>query len=189
MSSVSSAAASASAATTLPSFQWSLYYHATQDSEWHAGSFAYLGSFTSFPELWGSLKRIETHFPHGMYFLMKGVPQAGTHGRDTKWERGHHPPLWEHRYNNLGGAYCVKVEKEALNVFQHYAAAAILGEVTRDPTNPIIGVTISPKKGFSILKLWNLSADTFNDPKDVKLLPVAVKTPDILYRRHGDARM
>lgn len=189
MSSVSVSDISSAAATALPSFQWSLYYHATQDSEWHAGSFAYLGTFTSFPELWGGLKRIETHFPHGMYFLMKGVPQAGTHGRDTKWERGHHPPLWEHRYNNLGGAYCVKVEKEALNVFQHYAAAAILGEVTKDPANPIIGVTISPKKGFSILKLWNLSADTFNDPKDVKLLPVAVKTPDILYRRHGDARM
>jgi hypothetical protein len=149
--------------------------------------------------MWGALKRIETHFPHGMYFLMKGVPSTEVPGSDgplagpgregPKWEKGHHAPLWEHKYNVHGGAYCIKVERDGLDVFQHYAAAAILGEITSNPANPIIGVTISPKKGFYIMKLWNTSSDDFKDPRDIKLLPLSVKTSDILYRPHGDARM
>lgn len=182
---------SSSASSSLPSFPpWSIYYHATYDSEWHAKSYKLLGSFTTFPEMWGALKRIETHFPHGMYFLMKGVPSAEVPGSDgPKWEKGHHAPLWEHKYNVHGGAYCIKVERDGLDVFQHYAAAAILGEITANPANPIIGVTISPKKGFYIMKLWNTSSDDFKDPRDIKLLPLSVKTSDILYRPHGDARM
>jgi hypothetical protein len=122
---------------------------------------------------------------------MKGLPQTGTEapGAMLKWDKGSHAPLWEHKYNNLGGAYCIKVDRDALDVFQCYAAAAILGEITKNPLNPIIGVTISPKKGFFILKLWNLSADHFKDPRDVAYLPSPVKTSDILYRPHGDARM
>jgi len=186
---MSTAASPVSAPLPFPSSAWSIYYHATYDSEWNAKSYAFLGSFASFPELWGGLKRIEAQFPHGMYFLMKGVPNPETPGEGPKWEKGNHAPLWEHKYNNLGGAYCIKVDREALDVFQHYAAAAILGEITTTPANPIIGVTISPKKGFYILKLWNLSADDFHDPRDIALLPLSVKTSDIQYRPHGEARM
>lgn len=168
---------------------WTLYYHGTGDSEWHSKSYKKLGTFHSFEELWGAMKHIEDKFAHGMYFLMKGQPNPEVAGEDPKWEKGHHAPLWEHKYNIHGGAYCVKVGYDALNVFQHYAASAILGELSLNPANPIIGVTISPKKGFFILKLWNLSADSFKDPRDVKLLLPGIATTDILYRAHGDARM
>jgi len=166
-----------------------MYYHATYDNEWGTGSYKMLGSLSTFSELWGALKHIEGEFPHGMYFLMKGIPNPEVPGAPLKWDKGNHAPLWEHKYNNLGGAYCIKVDRDALDVFQQYAAAAILGEVTTNPANPIIGVTISPKKGFYILKLWNLSADDFHDPRDIKLLPASVKASDILYRPHGEARM
>ena len=181
------------ASSDLPSvpfpFPWSLYYHATDDGTWHAKSYKYLGSFTNFPELWACLHFIEGEFAKGMYFLMKGVPNPEVGGEDPRWEKGHHAPLWEHRHNVHGGAYCVKVEQDAFNVFQHYAAAAILGEITPDPANPIIGVTVSPKRGFFIMKLWNMSSDRFKDPRDIKLLLPWIKTADILYRPHGDARM
>jgi hypothetical protein len=135
------------------------------------------------------MRHIEDKFAHGMYFLMKGVPNAEVPGEDTRWEKGNHAPLWEHKYNVYGGAYCVKVQRDAFSTFQHYAAAAILGELATHPSNPIIGVTISPKKGFFIMKLWNLSADSFRDPRDVKLLMPGMETSDVLYRPHGDARM
>jgi hypothetical protein len=187
---MSSAAAAAAASLSFPSgVSWTLYYHGTGDSKWDSKSFVLLGSFTTFEDLWGALHHIEDKFAHGMYFLMKGVPNPEVPGEDTKWSKGHHAPLWEHKYNVHGGAYCVKVGHDAFNIFQHYAAAAILGELTTSPANPVIGVTISPKKGFSILKLWNVAADDFKDPRDVRLLAPGIKTDDILYRRHGDARM
>lgn len=187
---VAATAATAAPATVdaFPSgIPWSLYYHATYDSEWHAGSYKFLSSFTSFSDLWAALKHIKDEFPLGMYFMMKGVPKADT--ARPEWEKGNYPPMWEHKYNIHGGAYCVKVVTDALNTFQHYAAGAVLNEITTDVRNPIVGVSISPKKGFFIMKLWNLAADDFKDPRQVKLLLPSIKTPDILYRPHGDAKM
>jgi Eukaryotic initiation factor 4E len=188
-STVSSVVATAAESSfRFPSDQrWSLYFHDTGDNKWNAKSFEMLDSFISFEELWGAMKSFEDRFARGMYFLMKGVPEVV--GEDTKWEKGNHAPLWEHKYNVYGGAYCVKVTHDALNIYQHYAAAAILGELTTNPLNSIIGVTISPKKNFFIMKLWNLSADKFKDPRDIKLLVPGLKVEDILYRPHGDARM
>jgi hypothetical protein len=133
------------------------------------------------------MNSIKTKFNNGMFFFMKGAPKAGV--EPPSWEKGNYPPLWEHKHNVYGGAYCVKVESPSpIDVFQHYLAAAVLGEVTTDETNPIIGVSISPKRGFSIMKLWNLSSDGHNNPKGIKQIS-GIKTADILYRPHGDARM
>ena len=177
--------------TTVTSFPsgtpWTAYYHATSDSQWGASSYKTLGSFTNFEDLWGAMNSIKTKFNNGMFFFMKGAPKAGV--EPPSWEKGNYPPLWEHKHNVYGGAYCVKVESPSpIDVFQHYLAAAVLGEVTTDETNPFIGVSISPKRGFSIMKLWNLSSDGHNNPKGIKQI-AGIKTADILYRPHGDARM
>ena len=177
--------------TTVTSFPsgipWTGYYHATTDSEWGAASYVKLATFTNFEELWGALRTLETKFDKGMFFFMKGAPVAGV--EPPTWEKGNYPPKWDHKYNVHGGAYCVKVENASpFQVFQQYLAGAILGEATTDTSNPIIGVSCSPKRGFSILKLWNLSSDGYKDPKGIKLIP-GIKTADILYRPHGDARM
>ena len=60
---------------------------------------------------------------------------------------------------------------------------------TKTPANEIVGVTISPKKGFCIIKLWNLNANAHSDPADVELLHEEVTTDGILYRPHTDQRM
>jgi hypothetical protein len=99
-------------------------------------------------------------------------------------------PLWEHRTNIHGGSYCIKVpEANAIETFQRYAAAAILEVVSTDSKNTIIGVTISPKKGFHILKLWNLSSKIYNKPTEVQCYGEGMKGADILYRPHVDQKM
>lgn len=104
--------------------------------------------------------------------------------------RGTVSPLWENKTNIRGGSYCLKVtRRNAIEVFHRYLAAAALGACAKDSANEIVGVTISPKKGFCIIKIWNLSAKTFNSPADIALLHEEVRESEILYRPHTEQRM
>jgi hypothetical protein len=104
--------------------------------------------------------------------------------------RGDYSPLWENKANIRGGSYCLKISrKNSVEVFQRYLAAAALGCAAKDPANEIAGVTISPKKGFCIIKVWNLNAKAFGSPADLPLLHDEVKESEILYRAHTDQRM
>ena len=62
--------------------------------------------------------------------------------------------------------------------------------ISMDPAaNPIVGVTISPKKGFCIIKLWNTDAVKHKNAADVAILHEDVQTGEILYRPHVEAPM
>jgi hypothetical protein len=168
------ASTTAAPSAEFPSGSWTLYFHDPEDSSWTPDSYKKLGSFRDFAGLWGALHRIGSdRFLAGMYFLMKDP----------------YLPLWEHRSNIHGGSYCIKVpEAGALEVYQRYIAAAILGVASHDEKNTILGVTISPKKGFHILKVWNASCKAFHDPTDIPLLGDSMKVADILYRPHVDQK-
>ena len=104
--------------------------------------------------------------------------------------RGEISPLWENNANIRGGSYCLKVSRRnSLEVFQRYLAAAALGVCAKDSGNEIVGVTISPKKGFCIIKIWNLHAKAYGSPADIKLLHEEIKESEILYRKHTEQRM
>jgi hypothetical protein len=71
-----------------------------------------------------------------------------------------------------------------------YLAAAAAGCATTDPTaNPIVGVTISPKRGACIIKLMNLDSRAHNDPGEIIPLHEEVNTSEILYRPNTDQKM
>lgn len=154
---------------------WTLYFHDPADTDWKPDSYKRIATFRNFTELWTALHTIQSdRFLGGMFFLMKDP----------------YVPMWEHRSNIHGGSYCIKLPEAIANeAFQRYAAAAILEIVASDPKNAIVGVSISPKKGFHILKLWNLTCKMFHKPTDVKLYMEGMKTSDILYRPHVDQKM
>lgn len=162
-------------AVSFPAGSWSLYFHDPSDTNWSPDSYKKLGVFTDFKGLWATLKTIgDERFRAGMYFLMKD-PCV---------------PLWEHRSNIHGGSYCIKVpESSAIETFHRYAAASILEIASVDTKNVIVGVTISPKKGFHILKIWNSSCKSYNNPSDISILSDGLKTADIIYRPHVDQKM
>ena len=161
--------------SSFPSGSWTLYFHDPEDTKWTPDSYKRIGSFSDFAGMWGTLNKIEAErFLSGMFFLMKDP----------------FLPLWEHRSNIHGGSYCIKVpEAHALETFQRYAAAAILGLVSKEEKNNIVGVTISPKKGFHILKVWNITSKLFNKPTDIVIYGESMKPADVLYRPHVDQKM
>lgn len=167
-------ASALSSSTVFPSGAWTLYFHAPDDTNWTPTSYYKIASLSSFEELWGTLSAIDTgHFLTGMYFLM----------------RDPFPPMWEHRSNIHGGTYCIKVpESIAQETFQRYAAASILDAATSDTANTIVGVSISPKKGFHILKVWNNNCKLYHAPTEISVLGDGLRHTDILYRPHVDQK-
>ena len=81
--------------------------------------------------------------------------------------------------------------RNAAEIYQRYLAAAAVDCASTAPgTNPIVGVTMSPKKGFCIIKLWNTNAKAFHNPvSDIVLLHEEVRADDIIYRAHTEQKM
>ena len=166
---------SISASDKFSSGSWTLYFHDPEDSSWRPDSYKKIGTFTKYSEFWGAMKAIpQERFLAGMFFMMKDP----------------FLPLWEHRSNIHGGTYCIKViESTAHEIFQRYTAAAVLDLVSKEKENSIVGVSISPKKGFHILKIWNMSSKYFNKPSEINLYGEGMKAADVLYRPHVDQKM
>jgi len=157
-----------------PAGPWSMYYHDPQDQSWSEESYKKVATFTEYNVLWSAVASIGTEkFNNGMWFFM----------------RDPHPPLWENHMNIRGGSYCLKVTQNlSFELFQRYIAAATLDQVSKNPDNKIVGISISPKKGFHIIKVWNKDGNR-GDIKDLALLDESIKAAEVLYRPNVNQRM
>jgi hypothetical protein len=92
--------------------------------------------------------------------------------------------------NIRGGSYCLKVTQGlSYEVYQRYVAAASLDLVSKRPNeNKIVGISISPKKGFHIIKIWNKNS-AIGDLNDIVLLDDTLKLSDVLFRPNVQQRM
>jgi hypothetical protein len=159
----------------IPTGSWTVYYHEPEDKSMTAESYKKLQVVSSWEALGTLLRELGPHkTSNGLLRVM----------------RGDYSPLWENKANIHGGSYCLKVtRRNAIEVFNRYLAAAALGNCAKDPANQIVGVTISPKKGFCIIKVWNLDAKRFNSPANLQILHEEIQESEILYRNHTDQRM
>ena len=159
----------------IPTGSWTAYFHEPDDERWTADSYKFLQAVESWEALGALLREIGPfRTTNGLLRIMR---------RDTS-------PLWEHRANIRGGTYCLKVtQRNACEIFNRYLAAAALGQCSKNPANEIVGVTISPKKGFCIIKVWNLDSTTYNSPSDIVLLHDEVREELVIYREHTNQRM
>ena len=167
--------APAPATHAIPTGSWTLYFHEPEDKSWTLESYKKIAATAAWEGFGMLLRELgPQRISNGMLFVMRG---------DVS-------PLWENKANIRGGSYCLKVgRRNATEIFQRYLAAAALGCATTNPENAIVGVTMSPKKGFCIIKLWNASAKAFNSPEDVVVLHEEIHPAEILYRPHTDQKM
>lgn len=175
------AAAAAAPATVspthpIPTGPWTLYFHESDDPSWGADSYKKIHAAGTW---------------EGMGTLLRELGPTRIMGGVLKIMRGDTSPLWENKVNIRGGAYCLKIPRRtATEVFTRYVAAAAADCATINPAeNHIVGVTISPKRGFCIIKLWNTNATAHKSPTEVVILHEDVRTSEILYRPHVEAPM
>jgi hypothetical protein len=153
--------------SAIPEGPWTLYFHAHDEAKWNLASFTNIGTMSTWREFWSLMDglRVES-LADGMFFLM----------RDPI------PPLWENHQNIRGGSYSIRIQKrDAGDIFIAYTLAAMLGNMTLNGENQINGISISPKKGFNILKIWNIDSTRFKDPADIHILSKEIKPDDIMY--------
>jgi hypothetical protein len=93
------------------------------------------------------------------------------------------PPLWESHHHIRGGCYSFRCQKkDAAETYLNYIIASMLGSLSDHNENRINGISISPKRGFNIVKVWNTDAQKFNSPSNLNSnVCVSIRDSDIMY--------
>lgn len=157
------------ASTNLPN-TWVLWYHDPNSSDYTEKSYIRIMDVTSVDEFWSIVKGIsEKAWTSGMFFLMR----AG------------YRPLWDAPENDKGGAWSKKIDaSETYEVFIDCMVHCIAEKLLKQHNDTVVGVTLSPKGQFHIIKFWN----TTTAVSDRKLFGPTLKMKlgdDIAYKAHN----
>lgn len=133
---------------------WSFYFHDPYDENWTYPSYKKIGDISSVEEFWALQKLLKNKIHCGMFFLM----------------REYVFPCWDDENNLKGGCFSLKVLKQDMPQFWQDICIKILGETflkeeynQKNLWSLINGVSTSPKKHFSIIRVWVKSAE-LSDP-------------------------
>lgn len=153
---------------------WCLYFHDPNDTHWGKTSFVRITDMSSIETFWGVHGIMSSKLHLGMFFLMReGIF-----------------PLWEEPDNRQGGYLSLKIPKNRVAHVWTELCGLVLGEVIlREPArtekwNQINGISVSPKKSFSIIKIWLRSKDM----RDAALyqLPPHADCSDVLFKAYDE---
>jgi hypothetical protein len=153
--------------SAIPTGSWTLYFHSPEETKWSLNTFISLGSMKTWRDFWTIIELLKDDtINDGMFFMM----------RDPS------PPLWENHQNIRGGCYSFRCQKkDATTIYLNYIIASMLGIICDDSSNVINGISISPKRGFNIIKVWNTNAQTFNSPTNINKNIRNIVEGDVLY--------
>lgn len=146
---------------------WILWYHDPNDLNWEIKSYKKVSTISSVEEFWNTYEFIENNIiENSMFFFMReGIN-----------------PLWEDPKNIQGGCWSFKIQKGNIKKYWTELSIFLLGENITKKENIINGISISPKKTFCIIKIWN------NNKKDndKSLLNTKMEIPfdSCIYKQH-----
>ena len=150
---------------------WNVYYHLPQDKNWA------LTSYVPIIECMDTAEKVmvlndaisDNIIKYCMLFAMK---QGIT-------------PMWEDKKNRTGGCFSYKVINRVVpDVWRElmYKMCGNTLTVNRDHMHLVNGITISPKKNFSIVKVW-MTDCSLQDPMCIENIPHLVKN-GCMFRKH-----
>ena len=150
---------------------WTLWYHVPNDKNWDKNSYKKIMDIKTIEDYWRIHNNLKPkHLEHGMFFLM----------RENIF------PLWEDDKNKNGGCWSFKIDKKKIYNTWIDLSISLLGEnLMNDIDNSIYinGMTVSPKKGFCILKIWN-SDKNKSDKSLIKNNISSISLENCIYKSH-----
>ena len=151
----------------IPTGPWTMYFHSPEETKWTLNTFINLGAMKTWRDFWSVIEALKAYsLSDGMFFLM----------RDPS------PPLWESHHHIRGGCYSFRCQKkDASDIYLNHIIASMLGSLTTDSSNRINGVSISPKRGFNIIKVWNNDAQKHCSSSDLNTNVSIIRKADIIY--------
>jgi hypothetical protein len=154
------------------SCKWNLYYHLQTDNNWTADSYKLVMKEIDNVESVNALNEaIPEYFLYNcMFFCMKtGIG-----------------PTWEDAKNREGGCFSYRVANTDVSVAWKKLMALMCGNnlsTSSKYESHINGITISPKKRFSVIKIW-MDTCNFQNPeiiREVQNLP----REGCLFKKHA----
>ena len=129
---------------------WSMWAHLPHDTDWSLSSYKEISTFKTIEETLAFFESFpEVLTRNCMLFLMRnGIS-----------------PIWEDEKNKSGGCFSYKINNKNVAYSWKNLSYVLLGETLTTPelSKHINGITISPKKNFSIIKIW-LENCNYNNP-------------------------
>jgi hypothetical protein len=163
--------------SAIPTGPWTLYFHSPDETRWTLNTFTSLGSMHTWRDFWSIIDTMKTDAFNNNMFVMMHDPI---------------PPLWESHQNVYGGCYSLRFHhKDAPEGFIQYMIAAMLGGInTKTPNNTINGLSISPKRGINIVKIWNVDSKTYHQASDLVYgISPHIKESDVIYAAFLDKKL
>jgi hypothetical protein len=150
---------------------WDLSYHLPQDKNWNLSSYVPIAeNITTVSQLVAVTHALPDHvIKYCMLFMMRtGIT-----------------PMWEDKLNRTGGCFSYKViNKTVPEVWRDLMYLIGGNSLMVNPQHmPLVnGITISPKKNFSIIKVWMCDC-SLQDPACVDTVANLVKN-GCMFRKH-----
>lgn len=149
---------------------WNLYIHYPDDVNWDLSSYRVLYTFNRLEEVIALLNVIEQDlYSKCMFFLMRD---------DIK-------PTWEDPANVKGGGFSYKIENKNIKRIWQIICYQAVGETLFKDTNyskNINGITLSPKKNFSVIKIWTKDC-TITNPGEINYYDIFIDN-GCLFKKH-----
>jgi len=127
---------------------WIIWYHNPDDKNWDITSYKSileLKTVEDFLVLINSWDECLPKVTEGMYFIMRKFNKD-----DIIY------PRWEDKYNKNGGYWSFKVSDLESGEIWNNLCKILIGEgISELNAMDINGISISPKKNFCIIKIWN----------------------------------
>tara|TARA_B100000902_G_C27321513_1_gene924973 strand:- start:2768 stop:3253 length:486 start_codon:yes stop_codon:yes gene_type:complete len=123
---------------------WSFWYHSSKVRKWDKDSYTFLYKTQIAEEFWGVFKLLTMkHYESGIIFIM----------REDIF------PDWSSPENRNGGFISIKIETKSRNyklnnITKIWFERLISESITIDKNLITHGISLSPKSGHCILKLW-----------------------------------
>lgn len=157
---------------------WKLYAHLPRDTNWDMDSYKCIMTFDNIEHIVSHLENIPNFLIRKcMLFLMRDDIE----------------PIWEDPQNCKGGSFSYKVFNEKLPILWRELCYTMVCEgLSKDHNilSKINGISVSPKKNFSIIKIWMADCETrdirkFKMHKDLIEKKVIFKAHKIIPKEVG----
>lgn len=118
---------------------WTLYYHSPTLQDWSVTSYMEVATFNTVEEFWAVFEKFPKDCFHmGMFFFMRtGIK-----------------PTWEDEQNVKGGCWSYKIPMKHIYTVWRDMSALLIGESLSTVPMLLNGLSVSPKRGFCIIKIW-----------------------------------
>jgi hypothetical protein len=155
----------------LLSDKWTLWAHLPHDTDWSINSYKKIYTMQTVQETIAVTETLpDILVKNCMLFIMRdGVK-----------------PIWEDPKNRDGGCFSYKIpNKNVYDVWKELTYVVVGNSVSANSSfvNSVVGITISPKKNFCIIKIWMSNCKNQN-PTLVSSSVKGISPQGCLFKKH-----